>query len=36
LASVIRAELRKNLIHLSANDLIEVLRDTPKAVAPPG
>ena len=30
LASVIRAELRKNLIHLSAHDLIEVLRDTPK------
>jgi protein required for attachment to host cells len=36
LASVIRAELRKNLIHLSAHDLIEVLRDTPKTVTPPG
>jgi protein required for attachment to host cells len=36
LASVIRAELHKNLIHLSAHDLIEVLRDTPKTVAPPG
>ncbi len=36
LASSIRAELHKNLIHLSAHDLIEVLRTTPKAIPPPG
>lgn len=36
LASAIRTELHKNLIHLSAHDLIEVLRDMPKAIPPPG
>lgn len=36
LASVIWAELCKNLIHLSAHDLSEALRDTPKTIAPSG
>ena len=35
LAAAIRAELRKNLVHLSAHDLIDVLRMQPKTAPPP-
>lgn len=35
LAAAICAELRKNLVHLSAHDLIDVLRVQPKTAPPP-
>lgn len=35
LAATIRAELHKNLIHLSGHDLIDVLREVPRTMQPP-